>query len=653
MQKIIIAQLFFVMLQVVGSACFGQAPPDNSTVPCYVTIGSSPAQMTDTDCDGIHDQTDNCPEMVNVDQADADGDAVGNVCDNCPVDTNSSQNEIDGDGIGDVCDNCRFTANVDQADTDGDMVGEACDNCPDNANNPQADADGDEVGDACDNCPADANAGQEDLDGDGTGDVCSFDMDGDGICDPGKEDASCVGTDNCRSDVNAAQEDSDGDGYGDACDNCPGGANGTQSDADSDGIGDICDNCAADANSDQADADGDSIGDACDVCTDTDGDGYGNPGYAANGCPLDNCPDVAVSDQTDSNNNGVGDLCDTLTDYVPHAVESSTGTGGGRPAVTVPVLNVTGYVTLGSVNEEGSFRINNGADKGALLSWNIGAVEYVAGEADWITAIEPIAGAGAATVRLQVSRKGFLPGTYFANIPVLSNGGNAAMVVEMAVEAEPELHIQGRELVFGADNNTQQFFVSNSGTGVLIWESAVTYDDSRGWLELDPARGEIDQGRKSDVSVVVNRQGLGPGNHEALIVISTQSEQVVPVGVLMAVAGDAPQEPQLKVAPSLCVFVKRNADNEDVMISNIGTESMEWEIGPVRYGLSGGVSHAQDWLVAVPFSGSIAENSSEMISILVMRDGLRAGLYSAVVSVVSEESVQNIIVMMWMPFLWR
>jgi hypothetical protein len=40
------------------------------------------------------------------------------------------------------------------------------------------------------------------------------------------------------------------------------------------------------------DTDGDGLKDACDTCTDTDKDGFGNPGFPANTCPTDNRPNV-------------------------------------------------------------------------------------------------------------------------------------------------------------------------------------------------------------------------------------------------------------------------------------------------------------------------------------------------------------------------
>ncbi|NIM01471.1 MAG: hypothetical protein GTO33_11425, partial [Acidobacteria bacterium] len=78
------------------------------------------------------------------------------------------------------------------------------------------------------------------------------------------------------------------------------------------------------------DLDLDGIGDACDTCTDTDGDGFGNPGFPASVCGIDVFPDDPENDadadglganqdncpldnnpsQTDSDQDGRGDACD-------------------------------------------------------------------------------------------------------------------------------------------------------------------------------------------------------------------------------------------------------------------------------------------------------------------------------------------------------
>ena len=137
--------------------------------------------------------------------------------------------------------------------TDDDNIPNACDNCPGLSNPEQGDGDGDGLGDACDQCT---------------------DSDGDGFGDPGYPGNTC-------------EED-----------NCPEMADPNQMDADADGRGDICDNCPGTINPEQLDGDGDGQGDACDECTDSDGDGFGDPGYPGNTCEEDNCPGFYNPEQT-------------------------------------------------------------------------------------------------------------------------------------------------------------------------------------------------------------------------------------------------------------------------------------------------------------------------------------------------------------------
>ena len=117
---------------------------------------------------------------------------------------------------------------------------------------------------------------------------------------------------------NTDNVDYDGDGILNDNDNCPNDANPDQEDSDGDEIGDVCDNCPNNANANQEDTDSDYLGDVCDECTDTDKDGYGNPGFLLNTCPEDNCPTTANPNQEDNyppQGNGIGDACDCEANF--------------------------------------------------------------------------------------------------------------------------------------------------------------------------------------------------------------------------------------------------------------------------------------------------------------------------------------------------
>jgi hypothetical protein len=219
--------------------------------------------------------------------------------------------DLDLDGIPDSLDNCLGLSNPDQANSDADEYGDACDNCPTVDNPDQLDSDSDDVGDACDNCPAAYNTNQMDTDNDGIGNACDecTDTDDDGYGNPHFPANTCA-LDNCSDIYNPDQEDSDVDGVGDACDNC-----------------------LTIVNPDQEDFDEDGIGDLCDECTDTDDDGYGDPGFPLNTCDEDNCARVYNPDQEDLDGDGVGDVCVSCCRYVGDIDHSGVD---GQPVTGVP-----------------------------------------------------------------------------------------------------------------------------------------------------------------------------------------------------------------------------------------------------------------------------------------------------------------------------
>jgi PKD repeat protein len=194
-----------------------------NSLPDTDTDGLWNCKDPDIDNDTVLNAADNCPFVVNTNQADVDSNGIGNAC-----------QDTDVDSVLDINDNCPVTANTNQANIDGDAFGDVCD----------ADMDNDGVANTTDNCSVIPNTNQANLDGDGLGDACDPDLDNDGVQN---------GSDNCPVVVNANQRNTDGDTLGDLCD----------PDMDNDGVANTADNCALIVNASQTATNPYGIGDAC------------------------------------------------------------------------------------------------------------------------------------------------------------------------------------------------------------------------------------------------------------------------------------------------------------------------------------------------------------------------------------------------------
>jgi len=207
-----------------SAGIMGFGPKSNTDYYVRAVRGGQCGSFAGSDCDGISDDHDNCPDDYNPDQADTDHDCIGDVCDPLPNEYDPSAPDSDGDGVGNMCDNCPNVINQNQEDTDNDLLGNACDNCPAIYNPNQEDADGDRIGDACDPCPNDFN---NDIDGDGIcGDIdnCPSTPNGPslGTCIIGNIGLTCTSHDDCGEVgyCSKNQEDSYpplGNNCGDAC----------------------------------------------------------------------------------------------------------------------------------------------------------------------------------------------------------------------------------------------------------------------------------------------------------------------------------------------------------------------------------------------------------------------------------------------------
>ncbi|MHC4615996.1 MAG: thrombospondin type 3 repeat-containing protein [Planctomycetota bacterium] len=97
--------------------------------PCEIIIRPD-EELPDSDGDGAPDDSDNCPDDPNADQADTDLDLIGDVCDPFPEDPDNEQAQCEVDLHQALADlkQCRATPPFVDADRDGEH--DATDACP-------------------------------------------------------------------------------------------------------------------------------------------------------------------------------------------------------------------------------------------------------------------------------------------------------------------------------------------------------------------------------------------------------------------------------------------------------------------------------------------------------------------------------------------
>ena len=187
---------------------------------------------SDSDSDGVSDDSDNCLKVENADQKDSDGDGVGDACETGAV------TDLDGDGLSDECE-ARLGTDPLHVDTDSDGLSDGAEDANRNCivdvgeSDPRlADTDGDGLQDRSERpgCAADAspdcgrvkrmNSVEEcrqmrgiDAAGQSGAEMPGYDSDGDGLSDD-VEDANW----NCLCDAGEScwsNPDTDGDGIAD------------------------------------------------------------------------------------------------------------------------------------------------------------------------------------------------------------------------------------------------------------------------------------------------------------------------------------------------------------------------------------------------------------------------------------------------------
>lgn len=158
------------------------------------------------------------------------------------------------------------------------------------------------------------------------------------------------------------------------------------------------------------------------------------------------------------------------------------------------------------------------------LSFN--AVE----DAPWLELVgasQSIAGSESRPVEVRVVAGSLGPGTYTHQIRILGDGAaNSPRTVDVAVSVfaslAPGLTVSENSMSFtseeGGDVEGRTLRVTNTGTGTMSFTTTA----SSGWLQLTETSGSLDAGQFQDVGVVIDTEGLEPGEYVDTITVASE-----------------------------------------------------------------------------------------------------------------------------------
>lgn len=186
-----------------------------------------------------------------------------------------------------------------------------------------------------------------------------------------------------------------------------------------------------------------------------------------------------------------------------------------------------------------TFTISNKTKVGTL-NWQI------AFNQPWIK-VSPSSGTSTSEsdiITVTVTRDSLGFGNFAGVITVTSSQGTKELNVVMTKgnPNAPQLTIVPLKLEYGTSSESKTVIVKNTGTGILAWDATPTNN----WIILSRSSGNTSAGNPESFKVSINKAGLNPGNHEALINITANGQNQSVVVSMTVQAGILPA-PTLQV----------------------------------------------------------------------------------------------------------
>jgi len=164
---------------------------------------------------------------------------------------------------------------------------------------------------------------------------------------------------------------------------------------------------------------------------------------------------------------------------------------------------------------------------------------------------------GSTPLTVGVNRAQLASGVHSESFSINSNGGTSTIELTVHVAEVPTLSVDMSDLIFESSEFQKEFNISNTGSGTLEWNLAVSHD----WINVNPTSGS----NESTITVTTDHTGLVGGNYDGSVFVSSNGGNFT-ISINIFVPGDDPPSASTLLNPfdigesSIKLQWTRNAD---------------------------------------------------------------------------------------------
>ncbi|HYR09570.1 MAG TPA: hypothetical protein VEQ60_17480, partial [Longimicrobium sp.] len=268
---------------------------------------------------------------------------------------------------------------------------------------------------------------------------------------------------------------------------------------------------------------------------------------------------------------------------------------GGTDTDPVALAVSPGDISLTSANPTAKFYVTTTPE--GRLDWQITT------KPAWVT-ITPSSGRVdrqpvEVTVTADFSQRE--PGVFNDFIDIVSPGGSARIGILANVSPSPTATLSSPSLQFPAGVDSVKVTLSNSGKGVLQWNTS----GLPSWLTVAPTSGVLSSGQNVQLTAKVVREPLPGGTTTGAFTL--QSNSVTGASVSVPVSVDEPATARAEASAALLRYPS-GVSERTFVLRNLGKGPLQWTTEP-----------SAAWMTALPNSGTVPVGGSTQVRVTINR----------------------------------